>query len=156
MPRRKVTIKKTVVNDPKYGDFEIERLVNALMLGGKKSTSRKIVYKMLDNLKEKTNEESLLVFKRALGNIKPKLEVRPRRVGGATYQVPQEVAPKRGTALAIRWLIQTARAKKGKPMMEKLTEELLEANKNEGASVKKKEEMHKMAESNRAFAHYRW
>ncbi|HOL36086.1 MAG TPA: 30S ribosomal protein S7, partial [bacterium] len=116
----------------------------------------KIMYKCLDLLGEKTKEDPLTVFKKALNNVKPRLEVRPRRVGGATYQVPVEVPPKRSLSLAIRWILQSSRARKGKPMYERLAEEIIDASKNEGASVKKREEMHKMAESNRAFAHYRW
>jgi small subunit ribosomal protein S7 len=126
------------------------------MYDGKKSLAQRIFYDALDMIGEKTKEDPLSVFKKAMNNVKPKLEVRPRRVGGATYQVPVEVVPKRSTSLAIRWILASARARKGKPMVERLVDELLEASRNEGPSVKKREEMHKMAESNRAFAHYRW
>jgi len=156
MPRRKVTIRRVHMEDPKYGDMEIAKFINGIMLDGKKSTAMTIFYGALDLIKEKTNEEPLAIFKKSLANVKPRLEVRPRRVGGATYQVPQEVSSKRATALAIRWILAAARARKGKPMVERLVDELLEASRNEGASVKKREDMHKMAESNRAFAHYRW
>ena len=156
MPRRKVSHKRAVLTDPRFDDMEIARFVNSLMRDGKKTLAQRIMYDTLAELQEKTKEDALAVFKKAMGNVKPKLEVRPRRVGGATYQVPVEVVPKRSTSLAIRWILQSARARKGKPMVERLVDELLEASKNEGPSVKKREEMHKMAESNRAFAHYRW
>ncbi|MCL5674296.1 MAG: 30S ribosomal protein S7 [Candidatus Omnitrophica bacterium] len=156
MPRRKIIIKRSLVTDPKYGDYEVEKFINSLMIQGKKSLARKKFYKALDIIKEKTNEEPLSVFKKAMGNVKPKLEVRPRRVGGATYQVPQEVPSHRSTTLAVRWILQSVRARKGKAVEEKLVDEFIEASKNEGPSVKKKQETHKMAESNRAFAHYKW
>ncbi|MCX7705913.1 MAG: 30S ribosomal protein S7 [bacterium] len=156
MPRRKYKARKTVLQDPKFNDFEVAKFINSLMVDGKRTLAEKIMYRCLDILSEKTKEDPLVVFKRALNNVKPRLEVRPRRVGGATYQVPVEVSPKRSLSLAIRWILQSARARKGKPMYERLVEEIIEASKNEGSSVKKREEMHKMAESNRAFAHYRW
>ncbi|HOJ31560.1 MAG TPA: 30S ribosomal protein S7 [bacterium] len=156
MPRRKYKPKEAISPDPKYHDFEVARFINSLMVDGKKTLAEKIMYKCFDLLSEKTKEDPLTVFKKALNNVKPRLEVRPRRVGGATYQVPVEVPPKRSLSLAIRWILQSSRARKGKPMCERLTEEIIDASKNEGASVKKREEMHKMAESNRAFAHYRW
>lgn len=156
MPRRKYKKRIKVLPDPKYNDFEISKFINYLMMDGKKTLAQKILYDSFELLSQKTKEDPLSVFKKALNNVKPRLEVRPRRVGGATYQVPVEVSPKRSLSLAIRWIIQSARARKGKPMYEKLVEEIIEASKNEGASVKKREEMHKMAESNRAFAHYRW
>jgi small subunit ribosomal protein S7 len=156
MPRRKYKSRNILLPGPKYNDLEVAKFINSLMVDGKKSLSQKIMYRCFDLLSERTKEDPLTVFKRALNNVKPRLEVRPRRVGGATYQVPVEVAPKRSLALAIRWIIQSARARKGKPMYERLVEEIIDASKNEGASVKKREEMHKMAESNRAFAHYRW
>ncbi|MCM8822173.1 MAG: 30S ribosomal protein S7 [Candidatus Omnitrophica bacterium] len=156
MPRRKYKPRKKILSDSKYNDHEIARFISSLMVDGKKTLAEKIIYKSLDMLGEKTKEDPLVVFKKALNNVKPRLEVRPRRVGGATYQVPVEVVPKRSLALAIRWILQSARARKGKPMYQRLVEEIIEASNNEGASVKKREEMHKMAESNRAFAHYRW
>jgi len=157
MPRRKRTVKRKKAADPKFNDYEVGKFVNALMEGGKKSTAYGIFYDMLDMIKEKTQQEdSFAVFKKALENVKPKLEVRPRRVGGATYQIPIEVPPHRSLALAIRWIVGASRARKGKPMAERLLEEILEASRGEGPSVKKREDTHKMAESNRAFAHYRW
>ncbi len=156
MPRRKIVIKRNLLGDLKYNDYEVEKFINSLMVEGKKTLARKKFYKALDIIQEKTKEDPLTIFRKALENVKPKLEVRPRRVGGATYQVPQEVPYHRSTALAVRWILQSVRVKKGKPIEEKLVEELIEASKNEGASVKKKQETHKMAESNRAFAHYKW
>ncbi|MCL5408712.1 MAG: 30S ribosomal protein S7 [Candidatus Omnitrophica bacterium] len=156
MPRRKIIIKRNLVKDPKYGDYEVEKFINSLMIKGKKSLARSKFYKALDILKEKMKDDGFAIFKKALENVKPKLEVRPRRVGGATYQIPQEVPSHRSTALAIRWILQSIRARKGKSLEEKLVDELMEASKNEGPSVKKKQETHKMAESNRAFAHYKW
>jgi len=156
MPRRKRAEKRIVEPDPRYNDYEVAKFVNKLMWDGKKSLAYKIFYKAMDIIKERTKEDPLAVFKRALNNVKPKLEVRPRRVGGATYQIPMEVPPHRSLSLAIRWIVESARSRKGKPMAERLVDEILEAAKGEGPSVKKKEDTHKMAESNRAFAHYRW
>jgi len=156
MPRRKKIIKRKKIGDPKYNDYEVNKFVHCLMYEGKKSLAYKIFYKSMDILKSKGNEDPLAIFKKALNNVKPKLEVRPRRVGGATYQIPIEVPTHRSLSLAIKWIISSARARKGKEMAERLVEEFLEAAKGEGPSVKKKEETHKMAESNRAFAHYRW
>jgi len=156
MPRRKRAIKRKIAGDPRYDDYEISKFVNSLMRGGKKSLAYSIFYDTMDILKSRTNEEPLAVFKKAMNNVKPRLEVKPRRVGGATYQVPIEVSPNRKLALAIRWILVSARARKGKPMAERLVEEILEAAKGEGPSVKKKQDTHKMAESNRAFAHYKW
>ena len=157
MPRRRTgTLRRKTAGDPRYRDLEIAKFVNYLMRGGKKTTAYRIFYDALDIIGEKTNEEPLDVFKKALNNVKPRLEVRPRRVGGATYQIPMEVSQHRALALAIRWMLGAARARKGKPMAERLVEEILDAAKNEGASIKKREDTHKMAESNRAFAHYRW
>ncbi|NLG11676.1 MAG: 30S ribosomal protein S7, partial [Elusimicrobia bacterium] len=129
---------------------------NVLMEDGKKSVTSQLFYDALDIIAERTKEDPMSVFKKALENVKPKLEVRPRRVGGATYQIPVEVPSRRSLALAIRWMIKSARARKGKGMAERLVDEFLDAAKGEGASVKKREDTHKMAESNRAFAHYRW
>jgi small subunit ribosomal protein S7 len=156
MPRRKRAEKRKIEPDPKYNDYEVAKFVNKLMWEGKKSLAYKIFYKAMDIIKEKTKEDPLSVFKKALNNVKPRLEVRPRRVGGATYQIPMEVPPHRSLSLAIRWIVESARSRKGKPMAERLVDEILEAAKGEGPSVKKKEDTHKMAESNRAFAHYRW
>jgi small subunit ribosomal protein S7 len=156
MPRRKRAEKRKIEPDPKYNDYEVAKFVNKLMWDGKKSLAYKIFYKAMDIIKEKTKEDPLSVFKKALNNVKPRLEVRPRRVGGATYQIPMEVPPHRSLSLAIRWIVESARSRKGKPMAERLVDEILEAAKGEGPSVKKKEDTRKMAESNRAFAHYRW
>ena len=156
MPRRKVSGKRDMKGDPIYSDYEVAKFVNSLMQNGKKSLALKIFYKAMNSVKEKTNEDPFTVFKKALNNVKPRLEVRPRRVGGATYQIPIEVPALRSLALAIRWMLASARARKGKPMDQRLMEEILDAAKGEGASIKKKEDTLKMAESNRAFAHYRW
>jgi small subunit ribosomal protein S7 len=156
MPRRKRAEKREIKPDPKYNDYEVAKFVNKIMWDGKKSLAYKIFYKAMDIIKEKTKEDPLTVFKKALNNVKPRLEVRPRRVGGATYQIPIEVPPHRSLSLAIRWIVESARSRKGKPMAERLADEILEASRGEGPSVKKKEDTHKMAESNRAFAHYRW
>ncbi len=156
MPRRKRVEKRKIEGDPKYNDYEVEKFINKLMWDGKKSLAYRIFYEAMDKIKEKTNQDPLMVFKKALNNVKPKLEVRPRRVGGATYQIPIEVPSHRSLSLAIRWIIGTARSKKGKSIVDKLVDEILEASRGEGASVKKRDDTHKMAESNRAFAHYRW
>jgi small subunit ribosomal protein S7 len=156
MPRRKRAEKREIKPDPKYNDYEVAKFVNKIMWDGKKSLAYKIFYKAMDIIKEKTKEDPISIFKKALNNVKPRLEVRPRRVGGATYQIPIEVPPHRSLSLAIRWIVESARSRKGKPMAERLADEILEASRGEGPSVKKKEDTHKMAESNRAFAHYRW
>ncbi|MGC8976078.1 MAG: 30S ribosomal protein S7 [Candidatus Ratteibacteria bacterium] len=156
MPRRKRAEKREIKPDPKYNDYEVAKFVNKLMWDGKKSLAYKIFYTAMEKIKERTKNDPLSLFKKALNNVKPKLEVRPRRVGGATYQIPMEVPPNRSLSLAIRWIVESARARKGKPMAERLADEIIEAAKGEGPSVKKKEDTHKMAESNRAFAHYRW
>ncbi len=156
MPRRRRAEKKEVLPDPIYNDYEVSKFVNKLMWDGKKTVAYKIFYDAINKIKEKTNQDPFQVFKKALNNVKTKLEVRPRRIGGATYQIPIEVPQKRALSLAIRWIIESARAKKGKPMSERIVEEILEASQGTGSSIKKKEDTHKMAESNRAFAHYRW
>ena len=156
MPRKGPARKRPLVNDPVYGSPMVTQLVNRVLLDGKKSTAERIVYGALEGVAEKSGQEALTVLKRAMDNIRPQLEVRSRRVGGATYQVPVEVAPARAQALAIRWIISYARSKKGMPMAERLARELMDAYNNEGSSVKKREDTHKMAEANRAFAHYRW
>lgn len=156
MPRRKRAEKREVKPDPKYNDYEVAKFVNKIMWDGKKTLAYRIFYQAMDIIKERTNQDPLSIFKKALNNVKPKLEVRPRRVGGATYQIPMEVPPHRSLSLAIRWIVESARARKGKPMAYRLAEELIEASQGQGPSVKKKEDTHKMAESNRAFAHYRW
>lgn len=157
MSRKGRVSKRKAVPDPKFHDILVTKFVNDLMRRGKKSVAEGILYDCLDFIAKKTgNENSLEVLKKAIDNTKPILEVKPRRVGGATYQVPIEVSPERRVNLAIKWIVGFARAKAGKPMSEKLALELLDASNNTGASVKKKEDTHKMAEANKAFAHYRW
>ncbi len=150
------TEKKEIYPDPLYNNVNVAKLINKIMKGGKKTTARKIVYRTLEIIKEKTKQEPLEIFEKALENAGPILEVKSKRVGGATYQVPREVKGGRRLALAIRWIINAAKSKKGKPMAEKLAEEVMAAAKNEGAAVKKKEDTHRMAEANRAFAHFSW
>lgn len=156
MRRRRADKRETLV-DSKFNSQIITRFVNSIMYEGKKSVAETIVYGALDILKQKSGEEDVLkVFNKALDNVRPRLELKPRRVGGATYQIPIEVNSLRGTSIAMRWIRDFARNKKGKPMMNKLAEELLSAYKNEGPAVKKRDETHKMAEANKAFAHLRW
>jgi small subunit ribosomal protein S7 len=145
-----------LVVDPVYGSPVVTQLINKVLLDGKKSTAEAIVYGALEGVRSKTDGDPVVVLKRALENVRPALEVRSRRVGGATYQVPVEVRPARSTTLALRWLIQYSRARREKTMTERLMNELLDASNGLGASVKRREDTHKMAESNRAFAHYRW
>lgn len=156
MPRRSGVPKRDVLPDPIYNSKVITKLVNQVMLDGKKGTAQSIVYGAFDIVKEKTNLEPMDVFNQALENVKPVLEVKARRVGGSTYQVPIEIRPERRQTLAIRWIVAYTRKRSEKTMCEKLAGELMDAYNNAGASVKKKEEMHKMAEANKAFAHYRW
>jgi len=156
MPRRRVIAKREVLPDPKYNSKVLSKFMNILMGSGKKSTAESICYGAFEILQKKTGNDPLKVFKTALENAKPILEVKPRRVGGATYQVPVEIRPHRRSALAFRWIIKYSRARSEKTMREKLAGELLDAFNNTGTSIKKKEDTHKMAEANRAFAHYRW
>jgi small subunit ribosomal protein S7 len=156
MPRKGEVKKREVLPDPKYGDKLVAKFVNTVMNRGKKSTAEAILYRSLDIVTAKTKEDSLGVFKRALENARPTVEVRSRRVGGATYQVPVEVRPQRRMSLSMRWLIQAARDRSEKSMEEKLAAELIDAANNRGTAIKKKEDTHRMAEANRAFAHYRW
>jgi small subunit ribosomal protein S7 len=156
MPRKGEVKKREVLPDPKYGDKTVTKFVNSIMNRGKKSTAEAILYGSLDIVTGKTKEDSLGVFKRALENTRPTVEVRSRRVGGATYQVPVEVRPQRRLSLSMRWLIEAARARSEKSMEEKLAAELIDAANNRGTAIKKKEDTHRMAEANRAFAHYRW
>ncbi|MCI8487169.1 MAG: 30S ribosomal protein S7 [Clostridia bacterium] len=156
MPRRNGVPKRDVLPDPVYGSKVITKLVNQIMLDGKKGTAQAIVYDAFDIIKEKMNLEPLDVFNQALENVKPLLEVKARRVGGSTYQVPMEIRPERRQTLAIRWLVMFARKRSEKTMKEKMAGELMDAYNNAGASIKRKEEMHRMAEANKAFAHYRW
>jgi small subunit ribosomal protein S7 len=140
----------------KYGSVLISRFINRINYAGKKSTVERIIDNAMTFIQKKTNEDPVAVFNRAIENVKPLVEVKPRLVGGATYQVPVQVRPERGTALAMRWIITFAREKTGKPFFERLAEELLAANRREGGAVKKREDTHRMAEANKAFAHYRW
>jgi small subunit ribosomal protein S7 len=156
MPRKGEVKKREVLPDPKYGDKLVAKFVNTVMSRGKKSTAEAILYRSLDIVTAKTKEDSLGVFKRALENTRPTVEVRSRRVGGATYQVPVEVRPQRRMSLSMRWLIQAARDRSEKSMEEKLAAELIDAANNRGTAIKKKDDTHRMAEANRAFAHYRW
>lgn len=155
--RRKINIKRDLPADLKYDSEKVSKLINYTMYDGKKNTARENVYKCLDIIKEKTkNENPLEVFEAALKNTAPNVEVRSRRVGGANYQVPVEVRPKRRDALSMKWIIDAARAKKGAPISVKLADEIIAASKNEGEAVKKRENTHKMAEANKAFAHFAW
>ena len=156
MPRKGPAAKRPVIVDPVYGSPLVTQLINKVLLDGKKSTAEKIVYGALEGCREKTGTDPVVTLKRAMDNVKPTLEVRSRRVGGATYQVPVEVRPGRSTTLALRWLITFSRQRREKTMTERLMNEILDASNGLGASVKKREDTHKMAESNKAFAHYRW
>lgn len=156
MSRRSRAERRAPVPDPRFESTTATKFMNALMLGGKKSTAEQIFYGALELVEEKSGQPGLNVFRTALTNAKPSLEVKSRRVGGATYQVPIEVRPDRRTALAIRWLIGFARARSEKTMAERLAAELMAASRGEGATIKKKDDTHRMAEANKAFAHYRW
>ena len=156
MPRRSGVPKRDVLPDPMYNSKVITKLVNQVMLDGKKGTAQTIVYEALDIVKEKMNASPEEIFTQALENIKPMLEVKARRVGGSTYQVPMEIRPERRQTLAIRWMVSFARNRSEKTMKERLAGEILDAYNNTGASIKRKEEMHRAAEANKAFAHYRW
>lgn len=156
MPRKGEVKKREILPDPKYGDKLVAKFVNTIMSQGKKSVAEGILYRSLDIVASKAKEDSLAIFKRAIDNIRPAVEVRSRRVGGATYQVPVEVRPQRRLSLSMRWLIQSARQRAEKSMEEKLAGEFLDAANNRGGAIKKKEDTHRMAEANRAFAHYRW
>ena len=156
MPRRREVPKRIVLPDPKFGSLQIAKFVNMIMKGGKKSTAESIMYKALDRITEKSEGEATEVMEQALENVKPMVEVKSRRVGGATYQVPVEVRPDRRVALAMRWIIEAARKRGEKSMQMKLAGELLDASENRGSAVKKREDTHRMAEANKAFAHFRW
>ncbi len=156
MPRRGKVPKRIVLPDVKYNSEKLAKFINKVMQDGKKSKAERIVYDMMDRIQEQTNRDPLEVFEEALQNTTPLMAVKPRRIGGATYQVPLEVQPERGLTLSMRWLVATARARKGKPIADKLALEIIEASRNEGTTVKKRIDTHKMAEANRAFAHYRW
>lgn len=156
MPRRREVPKRKILPDPHYHDLIIAKFTNVLMRDGKKSTAEAIVYGAFHVIEDRTKEDPVRVFHKALENVKPAVEVKSRRVGGSTYQVPMEVRPERQTALAIRWLIEFSRKRPGKQMSEKLANELIEASHARGGAIKKKEDTHRMAEANKAFAHYRW
>ena len=154
--RRRRAKKRQILPDPRFSDLQVSKLINIVMERGKKSLAERIVYGALNVIKEKTGKEPLEIFKRSLENVRPLLETKSRRVGGATYQVPVSVRPDRSYALAMRWMRSFARSRKGKPMQVKLAEEILDGFNKTGTAFKKREDTHKMAESNRAFAHYRW
>jgi len=155
--RRRAAQERKVLADPKFNSKIIAKFINMVMLCGKKSVSEGIVYGALDRVKEQLNEPDVIkVFNKALDNARPRLEVKPRRVGGATYQVPIEVRQERGTSIALRWIRDFAKSKKGRPMEEKLAEEIIAAYKGEGSAIKKRDDTHKMADANKAFAHFRW
>jgi len=156
MSRKRKAPKKIPIVDPKYKSVIIPKLINSIMLDGKKTIAEKIVYDAIDKIKSKSEDEPLTVFNDAINNVRPNVEVRSRRVGGATYQVPVEVKSKRSQALALRWIIDASRKRKDKKMSDKLFNELFDAYQNKGSAIKKKEDTHKMAESNKAFAHFRW
>jgi small subunit ribosomal protein S7 len=156
MPRRAAPPKRKIPADPVYGSTMVQQLINKIMLDGKKGTAEKIVYDALSFVEERTGSNPVTVLNNALDNIRPRLEVRSRRVGGATYQVPVEVIPRRANTLALRWMVGFARARREKTMGRRLAGEILDAKDNIGSSVKRKEDTHRMAEANRAFAHYRW
>ncbi|MEO1174241.1 MAG: 30S ribosomal protein S7 [Myxococcota bacterium] len=157
MPRRREVPKRKIIPDPLYGDRMVAKFINVLMIGGKKSTAESILYDAFDLVGQRSEEdESIKVFKKAIDNVKPMVETRSRRVGGANYQVPMEVRPERRTALAMRWMIKYARDRGERTMAERLAGEIMDAAANRGGAVRKREEIHKMAEANKAFAHYRW
>ncbi|WP_423602153.1 30S ribosomal protein S7 [Sphingomonas sp. MS122] len=156
MARRRRPEKREILPDPKFGDIVLSKFMNSVMLDGKKSVAEGIVYSALDTVEQRAKKDPIGVFHEALNNIKPGIEVRSRRVGGATYQVPVEVRPERAQALAIRWLIASARNRSENTMSARLSGELLDASNNRGNAVKKREDTHRMAEANRAFSHYRW
>ncbi len=154
--RKKRAEKKYLKPDPKFNDVLVSKLVNSIMYDGKKSVARDVVYSAFEIIEEKTKKSAIEVYKKALNNTQPLIEVRSRRVGGATYQVPTEVRPERRSALALRWIKTYARARNDKSMAQKLASELISASNNEGSAVKKKEDVHRMAEANKAFAHFKW
>lgn len=156
MSRKRKAEVREVLPDPKFQDVVITKFINTLMIGGKKSIAEKIFYGSLDLIQEKTGEEPLKIFKKALSNIKPAVEVKSRRIGGATYQIPVEVRPARRQSLALRWLRDYASDRSGKTMVQKLADEIIDASQNRGGSVKKREDVYKMAEANKAFAHLKW
>jgi len=156
MSRRKVSIKKVVVSDLKYSDPLVAKMINLIMSDGKKSTAEAIMYDAMEIIKNKGKDEPLKIFRKALDNVKPMLEVRPRRVGGATYQIPVDIRPERRNTLSIRWIVGSARGRGEKTMQERLAAEILDAFNKTGSAMKKRDDVHKMAEANRAFSHYKW
>ena len=156
MPRRAAAVRREVMPDAKYNNRQVTQLINKVLLDGKKSIAERIVYDAFDIVAERTGEDPLSVYKKALDNVRPKLEVKPKRVGGATYQVPMEVNSRRATTLAIRWMVNFSRARKEKTMALRLANEIIDASNKVGASVKRREDLFKMAEANRAFSHYRF
>lgn len=156
MPRRTQPMKRETLPDAKYSSVTVAKLINRIMMCGKKRTAERIVYEALELLEKQASKDPVSALEQVVRNITPLLEVKPRRVGGATYQVPVEVRPQRGLSLAMRWLVKSTQAKKGKPMAEKLAAELIDAFQGQGVTIKKREDTHRMAEANRAFAHYRW
>jgi len=156
MPRRREVTRREILVDPKYKNTLVAKFTNKIMQQGKKSVAERILYHALEIIQERTKEDPLKIFEKSVSNVKPVIEVKSRRVGGATYQVPTEIRPERRTALAIRWLIAYAQERSEKSMEEKLAAELLDAANNRGGAIKKREDVHKMAEANKAFAHYRW
>ncbi len=156
MPRRREVPKRIILPDPKFGDDQVAKFINCLMKDGKKSTAEKLLYSAFERVEARAKEDPVKVFKRALENIRPAVEVKSRRVGGSTYQVPVEVRPERRNALGMRWLLKFSDSRGEKGMAEKLANEILDAAQNRGAAVKKREDTHRMADANKAFAHYRW
>ncbi|SDB52639.1 SSU ribosomal protein S7P [Pseudidiomarina indica] len=156
MPRRRVIGQRKILPDPKFGSELLAKFINVVMVDGKKSVAEKIIYGALDILSEKTGKDHLEIFESALDNVRPSVEVKSRRVGGSTYQVPVEVRPVRRNALAMRWLVDAARTRGEKSMAQRLAGEMLDASENKGSAVKKREDVHRMADANKAFAHYRW
>jgi len=156
MSRKRKAPKRIFYADPKYGSLVLAKFINFIMYDGKKETAEKIIYNAFEKIKNKTKEDPIKIFNNAISNVRPNLEVRSRRVGGATYQVPVEVKTNRSQTLALRWLLNATRKRKNKTMSDKLFNELMDASQNKGYAIKKREDTHKMAESNKAFAHYRW
>ena len=156
MSRRRRAVRRVPPPDPRHGNVELASFINRVMLNGKKTVAQRTVYQALDQVEQETHRDPIEVFDQAMRNATPNVEVKPRRVGGATYQVPVEVSGTRRTALARRWLIRAARARTGQPMRSRLASELLDASRGQGAAVRRREELHRMAEANRAFVHYRW
>lgn len=156
MPRRARAVKRVVVPDAKYHSLTVSRLINKVMVGGKKSTAERVVFGALDIIEKGGSAAPVSILEQAVKNVTPVLEVKPRRVGGATYQVPVEVRPDRALSLAMRWLVRSTRARGGKSMAQKLAAEIMDASKGQGTAAKKREDTHRMAEANKAFAHYRW